>query len=160
LDIDLEEWLNQNQIEYIIHKHPAVYTVEEAQIHCGHIPGLHCKNLFLTDPKKKKFYLLTLPAQKKMKINEIRQNIGAKKLSFAKPDQLKIYLGLDPGAVSPFGLVNDKENITTYFVDKQVWDADHVCFHPNVNTATLELVKEAFQKAIKATNNIFFIKDF
>ena len=104
-----------------------VFTVEEARLHCYHIPGLHCKNLFLKDSIVKRFYLITLPATKKVEIKLLRKIVGAKKLSFAKPEELKRILNLDPGSVSPFGLINDDLNQVHYYIDKEVWNAEKVC---------------------------------
>lgn len=87
LDAFLEKWLANNHIDYILHAHQPVFTVEEAQIHTSHIPGLHCKNLFLRDSKSATFYLLTLPALKKINLKVLRKKLQAKKLSFAKTDQ-------------------------------------------------------------------------
>jgi Ala-tRNA(Pro) deacylase len=157
MDQLLENWLADHSIEYVLHRHPYVYTVEEARLHCSHIPGLHCKNLFLKDSVAKKFYLITLPATKKVEIKLLRKIIGAKKLSFAKADELKRILNLDPGSVSPFGLVNDKLNKVIYCIDKEVWKAEKVCFHPNTNDETLELNKIDFQTAIIGMTNKYHL---
>jgi Ala-tRNA(Pro) deacylase len=153
MELSLKEWLDKNEINYKLHIHPAVFTVDEARIHCYSIPGLHCKNLLLKDTKSKKYYLVTLPASKKVELSEIKKRIGAKKLSFVKPETLKDILNLEPGSVSPFGLVNDETNRVTYIIDREVWNAEKTCFHPNINTETLELKREDFQKAINAMNN-------
>ncbi len=149
MEKSLENWLKQNQIEFILHQHTPVYTVEEAREHCYHIPGMHCKNLFLKDSKSGKFFLLTLPATKIIPISQIRKQIGVKKLSFANPDELSKVLKLKPGSVSPFGLLHDNQKIITFLIDQQVWNAPKVCFHPNVNYETIELTQDNFQKYIQ-----------
>ena len=151
----LIEFLQSNNIDYILHEHPAVYTVEEAQKHCYTIPGMHCKNLFLRDSKTKIFYLVTAPALKQIQLKVIRKKVKAKKITFARPEELKEILDLEPGAVSPFGLINDINNTVPYFIDQEVWNAEKVCFHPNMNDQTLELTRENFISAVKAFGNNF-----
>ena len=154
MDSKLEEWLKGNNIEYKLHKHPAVFTVEEAKKHCGFIPGLHCKNLFLKEKKgEERYFLVTLPSDKRLMFKRLEEILQSSKLTFANKEELQQYLGLSTGAVSALGLVNDTKNIVVFVVDKEVWNAEIVSFHPNINTETLELTKEAFHKAIEATGN-------
>ena len=156
----LLEWLTENKISYKLHCHKAVYTVDEAKVYTGNISGMHCKNLFLKYSKTGTFYLVTLPAFKSIKILDLSKRIGLKKLSFAKPEDLKNILGLEPGSVSPLGMLNDMHNAVTYVIDKEVWEADIMCFHPNVNTETLEIPKGDFHRAINALGNKFTIMEF
>ena len=160
MDLLLEKWLTQNNIQYKLHNHPPVFTVEEARKHCYHIPGLHAKNLFLKDSKSKNHYLVTLPHYKRVEMKDIRKKISAKKLTLSRSEELIRILNLEPGSVSPFGLINDVLNQVIYIVDEDVWTADKVCFHPNINTATLELDQSDFHNAIKATNNEFRVIKF
>jgi len=142
----VKQFLTSNHIEYTLHEHPAVYTVEEAEKYRGDIKGLACKNLFLRDQKKRRFFLLVLPAKKQTDLKKFSRAGDTGKLSFASKELLFEKLGLDPGAVSPFGLINDRTHEVEVFVDKEVYDADSVGFHPNINTATLELTGEMFRK--------------
>ena len=96
----LKKWLAENNIQYILHTHPAVFTVPEAKIHCGHIPGTHCKNLFLKNKKSGQLYLVTIPYNKRLDLNQYRKMIGAPKVRFAGPEDLLEVLGITPGAVS------------------------------------------------------------
>jgi Ala-tRNA(Pro) deacylase len=153
-------YLKENKIKYYIHSHPPVFTVEEAKKHCSSIPGMHCKNLFLKDKIKNQFYLLSMPGEKKLVINDFAKKIGAKKLSFALPDELKEILGLTPGSVSPFGLINDAGKKTIFMVDKEVWDAEIVSFHPNINTETLELTREEFRRYIISLGSSYTVIEF
>ncbi|MFW9901887.1 MAG: YbaK/EbsC family protein, partial [Candidatus Thorarchaeota archaeon] len=107
MEDSLKEWLEKNKIQYILHTHPAVFTVPEAKIHCGHIPGTHCKNLFLKNKKSGQLYLVTIPHENRLDLNQFRKMIGAPKIRFAGPEELLETLGITPGAVSPIGLVND-----------------------------------------------------
>ncbi len=159
LENKLRLWLDSNAINYVYHSHEAVFTVDQAKLVTGHIPGLHCKNLFLVYSKDHLFYLVTLPALKSIKILELSKKLSLKKLSFAKPEDLMKILNLEPGSVSPLGLLNDTENKVTYIIDREVWDSSSVCFHPNVNTATLEISKVDFHHLVELTGNKFIILD-
>jgi Ala-tRNA(Pro) deacylase len=86
-------------------------------------------------------------------LKKFRKLVRAPKIRFVDPENLWNILKITPGAVSPIGLVNDKENRTIFYVDLNVWNAEEVCCHPNINTETLQLSKENFQKLIIATGN-------
>jgi Ala-tRNA(Pro) deacylase len=144
------DFLRIHHIEYKLHSHPPVFTVEEAKLHCQAIPGMHCKNLFLKDKIKDEFYLLSMPGEKKLIINDLAKKISAKKLSFASSDELNEILGLTPGSVSPFGLIKDQQKKTTFLIDKEVWESEILSFHPNINTETLELTTGEFKRYILA----------
>lgn len=154
----LKLWLAEHNIQYILHTHPAVFTVPEAKIHSGHIPGTHCKNLFLKNKKSGQLYLVTIPYDKRLDLNQFRKLIGAPKIRFAGPEDLSKILGITPGAVSPIGLVNDTNNKVIFMVDEEIWNADDVCCHPNVNTETLQIPGLEFQKLIKATGTTVEIR--
>ena len=158
MDVDLKLWLEKHRINYILHKHEAVFTVPEAKIHCGHIPGTHCKNLFLRNKKTDQFYLVTIPHEKRLDLKEFRKIIGAPKIRFVGPDNLKAILGLTAGSVSPLGLINDNENKTIFMVDEEVWNATEICCHPNINTETLQILQSDFHNLIKSTKNPIEVK--
>jgi Ala-tRNA(Pro) deacylase len=147
--IKIEDYLRQHGVEFILHEHPAVFTCEEADLHCGHIPGLPSKNLFLKDKKGRRYFLLILPASKRADLKKISLLVGEPKLTFASPRELMEKLQLEPGAVSPFGLINDQEKMVEVYLDEDVRDAEATSFHPNRNTASLELTKEMFQRYLK-----------
>ncbi len=154
----VKNWLSTHNIQYILHQHPAVFTVPEAKIHCGHIEGTHCKNLFLKNKKTGQFYLVTIPHDKRLDLNEFRRMVNALKLRFAGSDDLLKVLGITPGAVSPIGLINDFENKTIFIIDNDVWNAEKICCHPNINTETMQIPRSDFQKLINATGNVLEIK--
>src|SRR3989338_807524 len=135
---NVEKYLQDNQIKYVLHEHPAVYTCEEAEKFCGDIPGLACKNLLLKDKKGRRYFLIVLPAEKRADLKQIGKTVGEKRVCFAHAEALEEKLGLEPGAVSPFGLLNDKNLDVEVFIDEEVYNADIVSFHPNRNTASLE----------------------
>jgi Ala-tRNA(Pro) deacylase len=148
-----EAFLKSKNIKYILHEHPPVYTCEEADKHCGHIPGLACKNLLLKGKKSGRYFLVVLPAEKKADLKKIGEIVDDKKISLAKPVELLEKLGLEPGAVSPFGLINDTNHEVEVFIDQKVYNAKIVNFHPNRNTASLELSGDMFQKFLKEVEN-------
>lgn len=151
--VHVEKYLQDNQIKYVLHEHPAVYTCEEAEKYCSDIPGLACKNLLLKDKKGRRHFLIVLPATKRADLKGISEAVGENKVSFASAEALKEKLGLEPGAVSPFGLLNDQHHEVEVYVDEAVYNADIVSFHPNRNTASLELTGEMFRKFLQNINN-------
>lgn len=145
----VEEYLRKHEIAYIHHEHPPVFTCEEAEIHCKNIPGIPGKNLFLRDKKGERFFLVILPAHKKADLKKIGEIVNDKKISFANEQALMEKLGLYPGAVSPFGLLNDKNSEVRVYIDRDMYEATVVNFHPNRNTASVELTKAMFHKFLQ-----------
>jgi len=158
MEESLKQWLADHDIQYTLHTHPAVFTVPEAKIHTGYIPGSHCKNLFLKNKKSGQLYLITIPYDKRLDLNQFRRMIGAPKVRFAGPEDLLEFLGITPGAVSPIGLVNDTNNDVIFMIDEEIWNAEEVCCHPNINTETLQIPSLEFQKLIKATGTTMEIR--
>lgn len=140
-------------ISYTKYDHPPVYTVEEAEQHWENITGAHCKNLFLRNKKGKNHYLVVVESTKKVDLKSITKQIGEDRLSFASPERMMRYLGLEPGAVSPFGLINDRERAVSVIIDRDLKEASHVNFHPNVNTATVGITFGDFQKFLSHCGN-------
>ncbi|MFA5250944.1 MAG: YbaK/EbsC family protein, partial [Parachlamydiales bacterium] len=128
---------------------PAVRNCEEAIQYCSHIPGLPSKNLFLHDPKSNRFFLIVLPAYKRLDLKKLAKTVAASRLVFASPQKLEEILKLKPGAVSLFGLLNDPELTTELYIDLEVYNAETVSFHPNLNTKTLGLSKPMLEKFLK-----------
>jgi Ala-tRNA(Pro) deacylase len=152
------EILRELGISYTKHEHPPVYTVEEAEQHWENITGAHCKNLFLRNKKGKNHYLVVVESRKRVDLKALTKNLGEDRLSFASPERMMRYLGLEPGAVSPFGLINDRENAVVVVIDRDLKEASHVNFHPNVNTATLGIAFSDFEKfLIRCGNSIRYL---
>jgi Ala-tRNA(Pro) deacylase len=156
----IKEWLIKHKIQYILHTHPAVFTVPEAKIHCGHIPGTHCKNLVLRNKKTGQLYLVTIPYDKKLDLNQFRKMILAPKIRFADDDELSNVLGIKAGAVSPLALINDKNNKVIFMIEESIWNAEEICCHPNINTETLQIPGSDFRKLINATGTIIQVERF
>src|SRR5580704_4723308 len=100
-------------------EHPPIFTVEEGRAWHDKIPGLHGKNLFLKD-KKDKLWLVVMPADKRADLNRLEKRVHAARLSFGKPDLLLEVLGLTPGSVTPFGLINDQQRRVSVIIDEDL----------------------------------------
>lgn len=147
------EALDKLEIEYEVYRHKAVFTVEEANECCQGIPGAGCKNLFLKDSKGRRHFLVVVPDEKKVDIKKLGEKLGVGSLGFASPERLLKYLGLTPGSVSPFGLLNDKDAAVELVADRCLLDFEQVTFHPNDNTATVVISSESFRKFLKSLKN-------
>jgi len=145
--------LEELGISYERHEHPPVATVEEASAHWAGIDATHCKNLFLRNQKGSRHYLVVLTATKKADLRAVANQIGDGKLSFASPERLMTHLGLTPGSVSPFGLINDPEHAVRVVLDRDFQASTRLAFHPNLNTATLTISAADFAKFLAACGN-------
>ena len=124
--------------------HPAVFTVEESKSLRGDIHGAHTKNLFLKDKRGHLWLVVTLEDQD-VDLKALRKEIGAAQLSFGNPDLLSEVLGLEPGSVTPFGVINDTELRVTVVLDKGLLTFDVLNFHPLTNTATTQISPKDLQ---------------
>ncbi len=135
------------------HEHPPVATVAEAERYWGAIDALHAKNLFLRNQKGTRHFLVVLAFSRRGDLAALGEHFGEKKLGFASPERLLAHLGLTPGSVSPFGLINDPGRRVTVAIDVAIREAARVAFHPNVNTATLVLSGLDFQRYLAAVGH-------
>ena len=140
-------------IPYERYEHPPVPTVEEAAQHWAGIDAAHCKNLFLRNQKGNRHYLVIIMHTKRADLRAVANQIGDGKLSFASPERLKTYLGVTPGAVSPAGLINDREHHVRVFLDRDLKNVSRISFHPNVNTATVTVAVADFQRLLADCGN-------
>jgi Ala-tRNA(Pro) deacylase len=140
-------------IAYSRHEHPPVPTVEEAEKYWSAIDATHCKNLFLRNQKGDRHYLLIVEHSKKVDLRKTADQIGDGKLSFGSPERLLKHLGLTPGSVSPFGLINDRNHSVRVFIDRDLKSAERLSFHPNINTVTLTLAATDFSRFLEACGN-------
>ena len=117
-------------------------------------PAVICKNLFLSNTQKTKFYLLMIKNDKKFKTKEISKQINSARLSFAPAEFMEEYLDITPGSASVLGLMNDKDNQVTLLVDEDVLAAEYFGCHPCINTSSLRLkVSDVFGKFLEAVNH-------
>ena len=128
--------LDRLQIAYMIHRHPPLRTVEDSKAHRNDMPGLHIKNLYLRDRKKRNF-LLVVEEDKAIDLKMLPGLIGSDRLSFGSADRLFEMLGVRPGAVSPFTLINDPDHKVQLLLDADLADQPCVFAHPLVNDMTL-----------------------
>ena len=141
------------KIFYVRHEHPPVLTIEEAEKYWGQIKGTHCKNLFLRNKKGNRHYLVILEHRKEANIRVLEGLLKEDRLSFASAERLMRYLGLETGAVSPFGLINDSQKEVEVILDSELKKAERIAFHPNVNTATLEVDFSDFERYLSWCGN-------
>jgi Ala-tRNA(Pro) deacylase len=145
-------------IPYVRHEHPPVFTVEQAAIHWAGVTGAHCKNLFVRNKKGNHHYLIIAEMLKKIDLRTVAKKLGDDRLSFASDERLARFLGLRPGEVSPFGLLQDEAREVVVVIDEDLKNAAEINFHPNVNTATLTLAYSDFERFLTwRGNRIIFL---
>lgn len=133
--------------------HPPVATVEDGIREWAGIDAAHCKNLFLRNQKGDRHYLLIVVHTKRVDLRAAANQIGDGKLSFGSPERLMAKLGVAPGAVSPFGLINDSARHVRVFIDRDLKDAPRVSFHPNDNTSTIVIAFADFERFLAQCGN-------
>jgi Ala-tRNA(Pro) deacylase len=146
-------------ISYEKYEHPPVFTAEEAAQHWRGLRGTRCKNLFLRNKKGNRHYLVILEVSKQADLRELVKLVGDDRLSFGSPDRLMAELGLTPGSVSPFGLLNDDDGSVRLVIDEDLRHVDALIFHPNVNTASVVISREDFEKFLATrANKITYVR--
>ncbi|MEM0991168.1 MAG: prolyl-tRNA synthetase associated domain-containing protein [Pseudomonadota bacterium] len=139
--------------------HPPLFTVEESKRLRGTIPGAHVKNMFLKD-KKDRLWLVTCLEHRQIRIRDLEKEVGAAKASFGKPELLWEVLGLKPGAVSPFGLLNDTDHRVTPVLDSQMLAAEPINAHPLHNEATTAISAADLNRFFDLTGHQPILVDF
>jgi Ala-tRNA(Pro) deacylase len=135
---DLMDRFSDLGIKTETREHPPVFTVEEARALRGWIPGGHCKNLFLKD-EKGTVWLIVCLEDAKIDLKSAPAKIGSRRLSFGKPDLLMALLGVEPGSVTPFGLINDTGNRITVILEERMMQEPLLNYHPLSNDATTSI---------------------
>lgn len=135
------EYLNNKNIKYELVNHPPALTTEEADEYVKGKEGVLTKTLFMAGKKDKKFYLFITDDKKRINIKKMNELVG-NKLHFGKKQDLLSKLGLKPGAVSIYGLLNNKEHDINVYIDEEITKEKIITFHPNDNTATLFILIE------------------
>ena len=148
-------WLDEQGIEYSWYEHPEAPTIEIARQYWRQDGSKHCKNLFFRNHKGNRHYLVVFDSEQSMAIHDLEHILHQGKLSFASPERMLKWLGLSPGSVSPFGLINDTENHTHLFLDKNLLNYPSLSFHPNDNRATVVISQEMFAKYLASVGNSF-----
>ena len=135
--------LKDKNIPHTLHTHDALFTVNDSVQKRGLIPGIHTKNLFLKN-KKNSFFLISCEENDEVDLKKISKSLNLGNVSFAKEEYLLKYLGVKPGSVSPFALLNDKNNIVNFFMEKKICDSQLINFHPLLNDVTITIEKTKF----------------
>ena len=150
---DLLLLLDRNQLPYEIVEHEPVFTIADALAATPEIGGIKTKNVFLRDGKGTRHFLVIVPHDLRLDLAVLARTLEASKLSMGSPDRLQRHLGVSPGAVSVFALVNDRDRAVELVVDQRVWRADKVQAHPLRNTATVAITHAALAAFLALTGH-------
>ena len=149
------DWLTEHNINYSWYEHPEAPTIEIARRYWHADGSKHCKNLFFRNHKGNRHYLVVFDCDKSMAIHDLEHLLHQGKLSFASPERMERWLGLQPGSVSPFGLINDPENHVHLFLDESLREQSSLSFHPNDNRATVVIDRTEFEKYLTLVGNTY-----
>ncbi len=152
------DYLTSLGIAFTLYNHKAVFTVEEAQTVEHEIPGTHCRNLFLRDRRKNNF-LVVLRNETEVDMKKLAPVIGSDKLSFGSAERLWEYLGVKPGSVCPYSIINDKAQDVKILLDQTMMEADLVSYHPLLNTMSITAKPSDLIKFIESTGHTPHIVD-
>jgi len=146
---EVKEELAKLNISYDIVEHPAVFTTETADEYIKDKVGIRTKSLFLTDKKKRHFYLVFMDDDKRLDMNHFAEVVGEKHIKFASEASLMEKLGLKPGVVSIFGLMNNREKDVQVYFEKDIVGDVPLTFHPNDNTKTIFVQMDDLARFLK-----------
>ena len=138
-EIRVYDLLDSLQIPYLRTDHGVADTMEACNKIDAVLDVLICKNLFLCNTQKTKFYLLMMPGDKKFKTKDLSKQINSARLSFADAEYMERYLDITPGSVSIMGLMNDKDNQVQLLIDEEVLKGEYLGCHPCVNTSSIRI---------------------
>ncbi|HSM41991.1 MAG TPA: prolyl-tRNA synthetase associated domain-containing protein [Afifellaceae bacterium] len=155
---DLVRRLDELGIKTVTTEHPPLFTVEQSRALRGEIAGGHSKNLFLKD-KKDRIYLVVAEEETPIDMKGLHRQIGSARLSFGKPELLDEVLGVIPGAVTPFALINDTGHRVDLVLDASLMRHDMLNFHPLDNSATTTIAREDLLTFLKANGHEPLIMD-
>lgn len=140
--------------------HEAAMTMEDCQCVEDALGVQACKNLFLRNTQKTRFYLLLLPGDKKFHTKDLSKQLGIARLSFAEEEFMEKYLGIRPGSVTVMGLMNDNEKQVTLLVDRDVYAQEYMGCHPCANTSSIKVkTQDIFEKFLPFTGHIPVLVD-
>ena len=150
---DLFAYLTGLGIAHITVTHPPLFTVEQSQALRGTIPGGHTKNLFLKD-KKDAVFLVVAPEEACVDLKTLHHRLGAARFSFGSADLMRELLGVEPGAVTAFGVINDTERRISVVIDAGLMENATINCHPLVNTMTTSIGRDDLVKFLSATGHV------
>jgi Ala-tRNA(Pro) deacylase len=149
---DLLRRLDALGIAHVTHDHEAVFTVEQSRALHARIPGMHSKNLFFKDAGDR-LWLVTAEADRRLDLKTLHARIGARRLSFGRPELLLEVLGVPAGSVTPFALITDAERHVSFVLDAAMLGAERVNFHPLENTATTGVSPDGLRRFLASTGH-------
>jgi Ala-tRNA(Pro) deacylase len=152
---ELYEILDELGIVYEYLEHPPAPTIEEAIKYWKDLEATHCKNIFFRNHKGNRHYLVILEHTQALDIHDLEKRLKQGKLTFASPNRMMKYLGVTPGSVTPFGLINDRENHIHLFLDENLKESTKISFHPCINTASLVIDFCDFERFLQWTGNSY-----
>ena len=157
------KYLTENHIPHTCYNHPEGKTIEEAKRWWKDDGSVHCKNIFMRNHKGNQQYLICFHCDHDLAIHDLEQRLKATllaagknspgKLSFASAERMLKYLGLEPGSVSPFGLINDEYHHVILFLDSNLKNANSLSFHPNDCRGTVVIEQAAFERYLQLVGN-------
>ena len=147
------DWLDAHGIRYTWYEHPEAPTIEIARQYWHDDGSKHCKNLFFRNHKGDRHYLVAFDCEQSLAIHDLEHRLHQGKLSFASEPRMAYWLGLQPGSVSPFGLINDPANHVHLFLDAQLQRYPALSFHPNDNRATVVITRKEFMRYLTEVGN-------
>lgn len=156
---DLFAYLDRLGISVVTHQHEATFTVEEGAALKAALPGGHTKNLFLKD-KDGAIVLISAEAHNQLRLNQLHKHIGTRRLSFGSAELMQEVLGVVPGSVTAFALMNDTAGRVRFIADAELMRHDPLNFHPLVNTATTAISRADFKRFVEATGHQLDVVDF
>lgn len=146
--------LKELNIEYLKIDHIPIYTIDEANGLDIENKEYIAKNLFLRDDKKRNYYLLVVKSNKKIDLNDLKNKINSRRLSFASEIDLEKYLKLKKGSVTPLGVLNDVERKVKVIIDEDILKEEIVGVHPNDNDATVFMKTKDLIRIIELNGNL------
>ena len=156
-------YLREKGIHFTNYNHPEGKTIEEAKRWWKDDGSMHCKNLFFRNHKGNRHYLVCFDCEHDLAIHDLEHRLkeslqsrglpSCGKLSFASPERMMKYLGLEPGSVSPFGLINDQNHEVYLFLDENIKNAPTLSFHPNDCRGTVVIKNEDFLRYLSEVGN-------
>ncbi|MBE6207561.1 MAG: prolyl-tRNA synthetase associated domain-containing protein [Rikenellaceae bacterium] len=149
------DFLDRHEIRYSWYEHPEAPTIEIARQYWHQDGSKHCKNLFFRNHKGNRHYLVCFDCEQSMAIHDLEHLLHQGKLSFASEQRMERWLGLKPGSVSPFGLINDPENHVHLFLDDKLRNYPSLSFHPNDNRATVVIELKEFLRYLELVGNTY-----
>lgn len=150
------QFLRERNISFLRADHDAAATIEDCRLVDEALGVKMCKNLFLTNSQRTRFYLLMLPGEKKFKTKDLSKQIQSARLSFAEGMYMERFLDISPGAVSVMGLMNDREQQVQLLIDREILQEEDLGCHPCVNTSSLKLkMKDMLEIFLPATGHDF-----